>query len=272
VALSIFQREGDFVRFAQSGHKLTFPSKVSDGDFYRWLDRRIADIPNAVPGASIVERAEERLAPRKNSGIYYDTPDLRLLQADVVLRTTSNPKTHAYCACKFGENAERIRRDHRYVFSGEDKRTIQNDPGGAAAVATVKRLMARRDIPHPGSVLQAETGIDPLTLNPVLSLIQLRRTFYVLLDGEDALRCSLDRAEVRLLASFVATTASAEFSEVEVPVYPRIKEEVLRDGRVPELMSFLISSLGSAFGCTEVHDSKYRRAMRLLGLFPIPPD
>jgi hypothetical protein len=269
--VSIFERDGDFVRFAQSGHKVTFPSAVSDGDFYRWLDRQIADIADAIPGASIVERAEERLAPRKNSGIYYDTPDLRLLQADVVLRTTSNPKTHAYCACKFGQDAEQVRRDHRYVFSGKDKQTIQNDPGGAAAVATVMRLMARRDIPHPGSVLLAKTGIDPLSLNPVLSLIQLRRTFYVLIDGEDALRCSLDRAEVRFLVPPLATTESAEFSEVEIPVYPRIKAEVLRDSRVPALMTFFMSSLQSAFGCREVCDSKYRRAMRLLGLFPVAP-
>jgi len=192
------------------------------------------------------------------------------LQADVVLRTTSNPKTHAYCACKFGEDAAGVRRDHRFVFSGEDKRTIQNAPGGEDAIATVMRLMARHDIEHPGSVLMKETGIDPLTLRPVLSLIQLRRTFYVLLDGKDALRCSLDRAEVRLLSD-ASTEKPVEFAEIEVPVYPRISEEMLRDSRVAALMDFLIASLSSEFGCSEVYDSKYRRGMTLLGLFDAPP-
>lgn len=259
---SIFHREGDFVTFAQFGKKLIFDDTISDDAYYAWLDARIEDIGRNVRGAEIAEKATARMDPRRNSGVYYDTSNFDLLRLDMVLRTTSNPKTHAFCAFKVGENEAGVRQDHRYVFDGLERATIQTDPSGPDAVATVKRLLARRDIMHPGRIMESLTGIKDEDLFPSILLVQRRRTFYVWLDGRDALRCSLDRAEVTNLRDSSRGRKSGRFSEVEVPIYPRAPEEVIKDGRTAELIDFLSGSLIDAFGCSHTTDSKYRRAMK----------
>jgi len=262
----VFVRSGDFVRFQQYGVKLDFPNEVGNEEYYSWLDEMIASIDRLVPGARIVEKEQDRSDPRRNSGVYYDTDDYRLLCGHMVLRTTSNPKTHAFCAFKYGADEKGIRRDHRYIFDGEDKFTVQTSPTGDAAVAVVKRLLSRQDVMHPGIVLAEATGIQPQDLTPALLLVQHRRTFYVWLDGEDALRCSMDRAEVTDLRSVGGTAKTGRFSEVEVPIFPRISPGLLDDPRVQELIDVLSGSVTDRFGVTVVHDSKYRRGARTIGL------
>ena len=112
-------------------------------------------------------------------------------------------------------------RDHRHIFEGAEKLAIQQDPISDRAVAIVKELLLREDIMHPGIVLRQATGISPDELTPAMLLIQYRKTFYTLLDREDALRCSLDRVTATDLRVPAETRVAKRFSEVEVPVYPR---------------------------------------------------
>jgi hypothetical protein len=260
----VFIRDGNFVQFQQYGVKLNFPNNLDDSAYYDWLDEMITGIGQLIPGSRIVEKEQARSDPRRNSGVYYDTEDYQLLRNHMVLRTTSNPRTHAFCAFKYGEDEHGVRRDHRHIFEGEDKLAIQREPASAAAVDAVMRLLSRQDIMHPGKVLRQATGILPRDLTPALSIVQYRRTFYVWLDGNDALRCSLDRAGVTDLRAARGTTG--QFSEVEVPIYPRIPLAVLADPRVQELIDVLSGSLADRFGVSRVHDSKYRRGARVVGL------
>jgi hypothetical protein len=262
----VFVRDENFVQFNQYGIKLDFPDGVDDRMYYEWLDEMISAIGQLVPGAEIVEKLAARSDPRRNSGVYYDTADYRLLRNHMVLRTTSNPKTHAFCAFKYGEDEHGVRRDNRHIFEGADKLAIQMNPTGEQAVATVRRLLSRQDIMHPGIVLGRATGIRPDELTPALSLIQYRRTFYVWLDKSDALRCSLDRAEVTDLRNTSTNVNRGHFNEVEVPIYPRISPLLLADERVQRLIDSISRSLVDQFGATEVHDSKYRRGARVIGL------
>lgn len=261
---SIFQRTGNFVRFNQSGVKLEFDVQASDESYYGWLDRMIAELGSIVPGGSIVEKDGARSEPRFNTGVYYDTSDYRLLNSDMVLRTTSNPKTHAFCAFKLGESADGVRKDHRYVFEGVEKLIVQLAPSSRLAVDTVKTLLARRDIEHPGIYLKQVAGIDSTDLHPALCLAQYRRTFYVWLDGLDALRCSLDRVHVLDLRCDSQSAAYSQFSEIEVPIYPRIGPDVAKDPRVRDLIKALSSSLTDTFGVAETTLSKYRRGANSL--------
>lgn len=262
----IFVRIGNFVQFEQYGIKLDVPNDVGDEQYYEWLDEMILRIGQLVSGAEIAEKAEARSAPRRNSGVYYDTEDYRLLREHMVLRTTSNPKTHAFCAFKYGEDEQGVRRDHRHIFEGPDKLAIQTNPTGETAVAAVMNLLSRQDIMHPGIVLKESTGLSPKDLKPALGLVQYRRTFYVWLDKSDALRCSLDRADVTDLRNVGDAPKFGHFDEVEVPIYPRISARLLDDPRVRELINVLSGSLTNRFGATEVHDSKYRRGARAIGL------
>jgi hypothetical protein len=264
-----FQRDGDFVVFNQYGLKLDFDNTTSDAVYYDWLDEMISHIGQTVRGASILEKTGDRVEPRRNTGVYYDTQDYRLLAANMVLRTTSNPKTHAFCAFKLGEDKEHIRRDHRYVFDGDEKKVIQREPTSRKAEAVVKRLLSRTDIVQPGVYLNELTGISGSELKQSLCLAQYRRTFYVLLDGCDALRCSLDRVDVCNLRMQPSDIEWLHFSEVEVPIYPRITAEVSRDARLMELIDAISQSLQERFGACIIDDSKYRRAAMISGL-PIP--
>jgi hypothetical protein len=261
-----FDREGDFVVFRQFGFKLDFPDTVPEWLYYRWLDETIKSIGDLVSGASIVEKESERSEPRRNIGVYYDTDAYRLLFANVILRTTSNPRTHAFCAFKLGEDQDHVRRDHRYVFDGAEKHIIQNSPTSAEAELVVKRLLRRTDILQPGAILREMTGITPDELQQSLCLDQLRRTFYVLLDGKDALRCSLDKVQVRNLRTPSPFSDGARFSEVEIPIYPRVTAEVYADPRLQRLVEALVESLQRRFKSAVVSDSKYRRAAKAVGI------
>jgi hypothetical protein len=261
-----FRRDGDFVVFNQYGLKLDFNNAVPDAVYYDWLDEVISRIGEMVRGASIIEKEGDRTEPRRNTGVYYDTQDYRLLAANMVLRTTSNPKTHAFCAFKLGEDQDHVRRDHRHIFDGADKTTIQLAPTSPEAEAIVKRLLSRTDIVHPGVYLAELTGISGSELVQSLCLAQYRRTFYVLLDGRDALRCSLDRVDVSNLRLPMADREELHFSEVEVPIFPRITPDVASDPRLLELIDTISTSLQERFGVHIVSDSKYRRAAQLSGL------
>src|SRR6266853_1126294 len=91
----VYTRRGNFAVFNQLGLKLDFKSTTSDKEYYDWLDAMIVDIGRLVPGAKIAEKSYARAEPRLNTGVYYDTPDYRLLKGGLVLRTTCNRKTHA---------------------------------------------------------------------------------------------------------------------------------------------------------------------------------
>jgi hypothetical protein len=261
-----FKRDGDFVLFNQYGLKLDFYNATSDATYYDWLDEMISHIGVMVRGASILEKVGDRTEPRRNTGVYYDTQDYRLLAANMVLRTTSNPKTHAFCAFKLGEDNEHVRRDHRHIFDGDEKATIQRAPTSPEAEGIVKRLLGRTDIMQPGIYLEDIAGISGSELSQSLCLAQYRRTFYVLLDGCDALRCSLDRVDISNLRLQSSDREQVHFSEVEVPIYPRITPDVAKDPRLRELIDTISTSLRERFKVRIVTDSKYRRAARLLGL------
>lgn len=263
---AIFRREGNFVRFDQYGLKLNLRDDISDAEFYQWLDEMIAHSGEMVAGAAIVEKDDARTQPRYNAGVYYDTADYRLLRDRMVLRTTCNPITHAFCAFKYGQNENHVMRDHRHIFEDAEKLAIQKDPISEESVAIVKNLLRRTDIMHPGIVLRQATGITADELTPAMLLVQHRKTFYVLLDKEDALRCSLDRVSASNLRVPADVRVAKKFSEVEVPVYPRIKEHVASDPRVEQLITTLSGSLIARFGASVIQESKYQRAAAALGI------
>jgi hypothetical protein len=263
---AIFRREGNFVRFDQYGLKLSISEDISDAEYYLWLDETIAHLGEMVSGGAIVEKDDARTKPRYNMGVYYDTADYRLLRDRMVLRTTCNPITHAFCAFKYGQNENQVMRDHRHIFEGTEKLTIQQDPISEEAVAIVRNLLRREDIMHPGIVLRQATGITADELTPALLLMQYRKTFYVLLDEEDALRCSLDRVAATHLRVSAEMRVTKTFSEVEIPVYPRIKEHVASDPRVEQLITALSGSLIARFGTNVIQESKYQRAATALGI------
>jgi hypothetical protein len=263
---AVFRRDGNFVRFNQYGLKLGIGDKVTDADYYLWLDEMIANLGEIVPGGAIVEKDDARTEPRYNAGVYYDTADYRLLRGRMVLRTTCNPKTHAFCAFKYGQDENHVMRDHRHIFEGAEKLAIQQSPTSDEAVGIVKGLLGREDIMHPGIVLRQATGITADELTPAMLLIQYRKTFYVLLDNDDALRCSLDRVTATDLRVPPGDRTAKSFNEVEVPVYPRIKEPVASDPRLEQLISALSNSLIERFGANLIQESKYQRAAAALGV------
>jgi hypothetical protein len=262
----IYARNGNFAIFNQFGVKLDFGSGTTKAEYYEWLDQMKGDIGRLIPGAEIAEKSYARAEPRLNTGVYYDTVDYRLLKSDLVLRTTCNRKTHAFCAFKFGEDDRNIRRDHRYIFEGEQKATIQNAPTSPESVGIVRGLLARTDIEHPGIHLAEATGIRGADLSPAVCLEQYRHPFFVWLDKRDALRCSMDRVEVYDLRVAEAARVRRPFGEIELPVYPHIDDEVARDPRLAELIQVLSNSLRNRFGIGLIGQSKYQRAARALGI------
>lgn len=263
---SVYKRNGHFAVFNQFGAKLDFHNQTSDEDYYAWLDAMIVDIGRLVPGAEIAEKSYARAEPRMNTGVYYDTADYRLLQMRLILRTTCNKKTHAFCAFKQGEDEHQVRRDHRYVFEGEEKATIQQAPASPESAAIVQRLLRRTDIEHPGTHLARLTGIRGEELTPSMCLEQYRHPFFVWLDKRDALRCSMDRVQVYDLRLPEAARVRCAFSEVELPIYPHIDDEMAMDPRVPELIQILSDSLTTRFGVQRIDTSKYERGAVALGL------
>ncbi|MHC3470895.1 hypothetical protein ACYF6T_19590 [Streptomyces sp. 7R007] len=262
-AQAVYQRSGDFVVFNQLAVKIEMDS-VSNDDYYRWLDDMTATIGDLVPGAQIAEKAEARTAPPLNTAVYYDTEDFRILHTGALLRTSCNKITHAFCAFKAAQDDHHVRRDHRYVFDGEEKATIQAAPDSAEAVAIVQRLLARTDIEHPGLFLEREYGIPRTELFPAVRLDDYRYTFFVWLDQQDALRCSIDRAFVSNLRLPSEQRERRPVSEVELAIYPRIAEDIAQDPRVVQLIKVLSSELCERFDTRVTSDIKYQRAATAL--------
>jgi len=263
----VYAKSDAKVLFNQLAVKIEMDS-VSNEQYFQWLDERRGDIGAAVKGAKIVEKEQARVTPPLNTAVYYDTPDLRILPTGSLLRTSCNKITHAFCAFKLAENDHGVRRDHRHVFAGYEKATIQADPTAPEAVAIVKRLLARDDIDHPGKSLEHFHGISGRELSPVLCLDDYRFTFFCWLDGQDALRCSIDRYAVRRLREPREPGVSKHVSEVELAIYPRIAPAVAEDPRVIAAIETLRDSLCQTFGVRVTKDIKYQRSARALRLWP----
>lgn len=261
----VYVREGNFVVFNQLAVKIEMDT-VSNDDYYAWLDETKANAGDLVPGAELAEKEKARESPPLNTAIYYDTEDFQILRTGALLRTSCNKITHAFCAFKAPEDEHSVRRDHRNVFDGEDKRTIQRAPDSPEAVAIVKRLLARKDIEHPGTHLERMFGIRGEDLIPTVRLDDYRYTFFAWLDQRDALRCSLDRYFVSNLRLPPDQRERLPVSEVEVSVYPRIEPDVAKDPRVVDLINALTDSLTSRFGVSVTTDIKYQRSAGALGM------
>jgi hypothetical protein len=264
-ASEVYFKQDHVVIFNQLARKIPMDG-VSNQAYYTWLDRMKASVGSAVPGAEIAEKATARDAPPLNTAIYYDTADRDILPTGALLRTSCNKITHAFCAFKMAEDAGSVRKDHRYVFDGEEKRTIQAAPDSPAAIAIVRRLMARDDIEHPGIFLETAYGFARRELSPSIRLDSLRFTFFGWLDGQDALRCSIDRYDVMDLRSDVTPRVQRPVAEVELAVYPRIAPTVAADARVIQLIDFLSTSLCETFSTHVTRDIKYQRAAQALGV------
>ncbi|MFG3006409.1 hypothetical protein [Streptomyces calvus] len=262
---AVYRRAGDFVVFQQLAVKIEM-DEVDNEDYYRWLDDMTATVGDLVPGAQIAEKEGARHSPPLNTAIYYDTEDLRILRTGALLRTSCNKITHAFCAFKAAQDEHNVRRDHRYVFDGEEKATIQAAPDSPEAMAIVQRLLARDDIDHPGLFLEREYGIPRTELLPTVRLDDYRYTFFVWLDERDALRCSIDRAFVSNLRLPPEERVTRPVSEVELAIYPRISEEIAQDPRVVQLIKVLSSELCERFDTRITSDIKYQRAATALGM------
>lgn len=261
----VYFKQDDVVIFNQLACKIPMDGVANDA-YYAWLDAMKSKIGGLVPGAEIAEKPAAREAPPLNTAIYYDTPDRRILPTGALLRTSCNKITHAFCAFKMAEDAGSVRKDHRYVFQDEEKRTIQQEPDGPAAVAIVKRLLRRTDLVHPGTFLRETYGIAGEDLSPSIRLDSLRYTFFGWLDRRDALRCSIDRYDVVDLRSRSGDRVSRPVAEVELAIYPRISREVAADPRVPAFIAALKDALCRDFSTAVTSDIKYQRSAQALGI------
>jgi len=261
----IYFQSNDVVVFNQLARK--FPMDwVSQKEFYNWLEIAKQEIAESIPGAKIVEKETARDNPPLNTAIYYDTPDRQILPTGALLRTSCNKITHAFCAFKMAEDEQSVRKDHRYVFEGIQKETIQRSPDSDASVNIVQGLLRRTDIEHPGFFLQQAYGVDPSQLIPSIRLDSLRYGFFVWLDRKDALRCSIDRYDVVDLWKPEEQRVTLPVAEVELAIYPRISEEVAADGRVIQLIQYLSDSLINTFGTHVTTDIKYQRSAQKLDI------
>jgi hypothetical protein len=261
----IYTKHKDVVIFHQLAIKIEMDA-VPNVAYFDWLDDMKARVGTLIAGAEIAEKPQARIAPPLNTAVYYDTDDYQLLPTGALLRTSCNRITHAFCAFKMTQTSGSVRRDHRFVFDGEEKRTIQEAPASPAAVQIVRRLLARTDIEHPGTFLERQYGIPPTALRPSILLDDYRYTFFVWLDRRDALRCSIDRASVVNLRLAEAERVTRRVSEVELAIYPRIDPSVARDPRVVALIRTLSQALCDRFGVAVTTDIKYQRAAKALGI------
>ena len=267
----VYKRQGNFAVFNQLGTKVDL-NAVSDAGYFEWLDRMTARIGSLVPGAEMVEKAnglpDSRTTPTLNTAVYYDTPDYRVLRTGALIRTSCNVITHAFCACKLARNDHSVRKDHRFMFDGDEKRIIQASPTSPEAVAIVRRLLARKDIEHPGNYLEAHYGIRPEDLYPSMVLERYICSFFVLLDKKDALRCPMDRCYVRNLRVPKEERRRDAFKEVEFNIYPHVPAEIAGDPRVAQLIQTLTDSACEESGGRITRDIKYQRGAKALGFFP----
>lgn len=261
---SIYYRDGAVVRFNQLAVKIKMDA-VSRSAYYDWLNEMTATVGNYVPGAAIGEKVNARSKPPLNTAIYYDTPAYDILPTGALLRTSCNIVTHAFCAFKAPESDSGVRDDHRYVFDGEEKHTIQQGPASPSAVGIVQSLLGRTDVRHPGTYLREQLQIDPRELIPSVQLESYRYTFFVWLDDRDALRCSIDQYCVQDLRRSEPRDR-LPVSEVELAVYPRIDEKIAYDPRTVELIRALATSLCTRFQTTPTRQIKYQRAASVLGI------
>ena len=267
VPADVYFHDGDVVQFNQLAVKVEM-DPVDNDAYFAWLDGMTAEVGNLVPGAAIAEKDGARDHPPLNTAVYYDTPDRALLATGSLLRTSCNIITHAFCAFKKVEDEHGVRNDHRWVFDGEQKRTIQTAPTSPAAVAIVRSLMTRRDVQHPGTLLRQAHGIDPTTLTPSVALESYRYTFFAWLDRKDALRCSIDRYFVWDMRAPDAADPGRKLpvSECELAIYPHLSAEMARDPRVVRLIECLRDSLVDQFGVSTTPLIKYQRAARALSI------
>ena len=261
----IYSKQADTILFNQLAVKIEM-DPVSNDQYYAWLDDMKSHIGSLIPGAEIVEKPTARSEPPLNVAIYYDTPDYRILPTGSLLRTSCNRITHAFCAFKLASDRNSVRSDFRYVFEGDEKKIIQEDPASERAVAIVQKLLARTDIEHPGVLLKTYLGIEGKDLIPAIRLDDYRYTFFLWIDKKDALRCSIDRAFVSSLRSGVSTPEVKPVSEVELAIYPHVAPEMSEEPRVVESITMLGESLCARFGVCVTQEIKYQRAARTLGI------
>jgi len=239
---------------------------VSDDDYFCWLDSMIRETSKVFHGVKFLEKEGVRNSPPLNTAVYYDTADYRLLPTGALLRTSCNKVTHAFCAFKMPEDECGNRLDRRHVFEGAEKLQIQSAPYSKESIAIVKHLLARADIEQPGTFLQREFGIPPEAVTPALVLFGHRSTFYVRLDDYDVLRCSIDRSEVMDFRNDPHGSAMKAFREVEISIYPRIRQEISSDSRVIPLIRYLTDALTTRLSRPVIHAIKYQRAAIALGI------
>ena len=268
VPAAVYFHDGDIVQFNQLAVKVEMDS-VGNDQYFAWLDEMKEEVRGLVPGAAIAEKDGAREHPPLNTAVYYDTADRALLETGSLLRTSCNVVTHAFCAFKKAEDEHGVRNDHRWVFDGEQKRTIQTAPTSSGAVAIVRSLMSRRDVQHPGTLLERAHGIDPASLSPSVALESHRYTFFVWLDDQDALRCSIDRYfvwDLRAPDSADPGPRKLSVSECELAIYPHICAEMAKDPRVVRLIECLRDSLVDRFNVQTTLLIKYQRAARALSI------
>ncbi|QKJ89265.1 hypothetical protein PMPD1_4367 (plasmid) [Paramixta manurensis] len=266
---SVHEKHGEYNIFRQLAVKV-FADHINDESYYKWLDEVPLELKSRFPSIEFKERDWVRANPPLNTAVYYDTPGYDILPTGALLRTSCSRLTHAFCAFKMPEDSTGNRLDRRHVFEGEEKATIQNDPSGPASVGIVKKLITRHDVDQPGTFLEMATGISPDLLSPALVLKGHRTTFYVLIDGYDVLRCSIDRSSVldfRASQDVEDPTNWKSFREVELSLYPRISDEIKDDPRVVQVIEALRDSLINRFDTHVIYDIKYQRGMKLLGKY-----
>ncbi|MBS1206812.1 MAG: hypothetical protein H6R25_3711 [Proteobacteria bacterium] len=266
---SIHEKHDEYNVFRQLAVKVV-ADNINDHDYYEWLDTIPATTKIDFPTSEFKERDWVRDNPPLNTAVYYDTDNYDILPTGALLRTSCSKLTHAFCAFKMPEDDTGNRLDRRHVFEGLEKSTIQNDPAGDKSISIVKGLISRKDIDQPGTFLEKATGIDASTLHPAMILRGHRTTFYVLLDGYDVLRCSIDRSAVfnfRSDADQEDESNWKKFREIELSLYPRISDKIKNDPRVIQLIEYLRDSLIHKFNTNVIYEIKYQRGMKLLGLY-----
>lgn len=266
VGEDVFAKQGKIALFYQLGVKVDLMA-VPVARYFAWLDDMKDRLPRLVPGAEIAEKPDARVSPVLNTGVYYDTDDYRVVETGSLLRTTC-AVTHAFCAFKLADNGKHVRKDHRYVFQGREKRVIQGAPASSEAVEIVRRLLARTDIEHPGTYLHRYHDIDPTTVTPSILVKRYISSFYVWLDKRDALRCPMDRVYVSNLREPRDQRRLRSFREVELMIYPHVEPAVAGDERLVEVIEQLAASLRAELDAPVTTEIKYQRGARTLGLHP----
>ncbi|MXP68010.1 hypothetical protein [Pantoea sp. Aalb] len=266
---SIHEKHGEYNIFRQLSVKI-FADHINDIEYYKWLNEIQIEIKYKFPTIEFKERNGVRITPPLNTAVYYDNDNYQIIPTGSLLRTSSNKLTHAFCAFKMPEDLTGNRIDRRHVFKDKEKKIIQEDSISPEAIHIVKKLITRSDVDQPGTFLEVTTGISPHHLNPSMILRGYRTTFYVLIDGYDILRCSIDRSAVFDLRSNKNIDNYInwkKFREIELSLYPRISEHIKSDLRIIQIIEDLRDSLISYFNTYVIYDIKYQRGMKMLNKY-----